>query len=178
LTAGSLTLDNLYRGGLRAKLLSVKYHRPDHVSQVGQSVIEFTLLLPWLVFLFVGGFDWGYYAHALISTQSAARVAGIYGANLSGGTVSSNTVCTLALQELKIDPNVSGLTSCAGPVSSSQAVVTSAACTTVDSVNTIQVVVTYQTPQLIPIPGLLAGKMTLQRTAQLPMKNNSSCTVS
>ena len=34
----------------------------------GGSVLEMAMLMPWYVFLFVGAFDWGYYAHALIST--------------------------------------------------------------------------------------------------------------
>jgi len=144
----------------------------------GQSVVEFSVLLPWFVFLFAGAFDWGFYAHALISTQSAARAAALYGANLSGGTVSSSTVCTVALQELSMEPNVGGLSGCAGPVSSSQAVVTSTTCSTIDTVNTVKVTVTYQTAQLVPIPGVLSGQFTINRTAQLPMKNNSSCTVS
>jgi hypothetical protein len=40
----------------------------------GGSALEFALLMPWYVFLFVGAFDWGFLAHALISTESAARV--------------------------------------------------------------------------------------------------------
>ena len=35
---------------------------------------------------------------------------------------------------------------------------------------------TYQTLQLIPIPGLLAGQATLYRVAQMPMQNNNTCT--
>ncbi len=34
----------------------------------GGSMIEFCLLLPWYIFLFVGAFDFGFYAYSLIST--------------------------------------------------------------------------------------------------------------
>ena len=141
-------------------------------------MIEFALLAPWIIFLFVGAYDWGFYAHALISTENAARIAALYGANLSGGNVSSATACNIVLQELSISSNVTGLSTCTGPVSTSQPVVVNLTCTTLDSVNSIQVAVTYQTVQLIPIPGLLAGKTTIYRVAQLPMKTNSSCTTS
>jgi hypothetical protein len=92
--------------------------------------------------------------------------------------VLSATACNIVLQELSISSNVTGLSTCTGPVSTSQPVVVNLTCTTLDSVNSIQVAVTYQTVQLIPIPGLLAGKTTIYRVAQLPMKTNSSCTTS
>jgi Flp pilus assembly protein TadG len=140
----------------------------------GASSIEFALLLPWIIFLFVGAFDWGFYAHALISTENATRVAAIYAANLGGGSISNSTACTLVLNELSIASNVAGVTSCTGPVSDSQPVVVSVSCTTVDSVSSVQVGVTYRTVQLIPIPGLLEGKATLYRTATLPMNSNDN----
>ena len=144
----------------------------------GQSVIEFTLMVPWLIFLFVGAFDWGYFSRALISAQSAARSAAVYGATLSSGTISSSTVCTVVLQQLGITANVAGLSGCTGPISDSQPVVAASSCTSVAGINTFQVTVSYQTPQLIPIPGLLPGKVTINRTAQLPMKSNATCTIS
>ncbi len=146
--------------------------------RAGASLIEFSLLAPWVLFLFVGAFDWGFYAHGLISTENAARVAALYGANLSGGTVSNATACNIVLQELSVSSNVNGLVSCSGPVSDAQPVVVALTCATLDSVNSIQVAVTYRTVQLIPIPGLLTGKTTIYRVAQLPMKNNSTCATS
>jgi hypothetical protein len=50
----------------------------DRKARRGTSTIEFSMMMPWFVFLFVGAFDWGFFAHALISTQSAARVAALY----------------------------------------------------------------------------------------------------
>lgn len=147
-------------------------------SQCGASIIEFALMLPWIIFLFVGAFDWGFYAHALISTENAARVGAIYAANLSSGTPATSTACGLVLNELSIASNVAGLTTCGSGSSVTDAapVAVSLTCTTLDSINAVQVAVTYRTVQLVPIPGLLTGKVTLYRTAQLPMNNNSSCT--
>jgi Flp pilus assembly protein TadG len=44
----------------------------------GHAMLEAALLLPWVLFLFVGAFDLGFYNYALISTQNAARVAAWY----------------------------------------------------------------------------------------------------
>ncbi len=145
----------------------------------GGSVIEFALLLPWVLFLFVGAFDWGFYAHALISTEDATRVAALYAANLSNGNPKTATACTLVLNELSIAANVAGLSSCtSGTVTNSQPVGVSLTCTSLDSLNAVQVAVTYRTLQLVPIPGLLTGQTTLYRTAEIPMNKNTSCSVS
>ena len=149
-------------------------------GEYGASSIEFALLLPWVIFLFVGAFDWGFFAHALISTENAARVAAIYAANLSGGAPSSSTACNLVLKELSISSNVTSLTSCGSgtTVTDSAPVAISVSCTTLDSLHAVEVGVTYRTLQLVPIPGLLTGKATLYRVAELPMSGNSSCTAS
>lgn len=145
----------------------------------GGSVIEFALLLPWLAFLFVGAFDWGFYAHALISTENATRVTALYAANLANGNPRTATACTLVLNELSIAANVAGLSTCtSGAVTSAAPVGVSLTCTTLDSLNAVKVAVTYQTLQLIPIPGLLVGQINLYRTSEMPMSNNSSCTIS
>jgi hypothetical protein len=41
----------------------------------GHAVVEISLLAPWILFLFVGTLDLGFYSYALICTQKAARVA-------------------------------------------------------------------------------------------------------
>jgi Flp pilus assembly protein TadG len=147
----------------------------------GQSLIEVTLLLPWFLFLFVGVFDWGFYSHALISIESAVRVAGLYGASASGGAVSSATVCALTLDELKVVSNVNGLSTCTGTLSPSQPVIVTITCpapsAALDNLNSVQIQVQYQTLTLIPIPGLLARQANLSRTVQLPMKGNATCSV-
>ncbi len=42
--------------------------------QRGGSLVEVALLAPWIFFLFVGIFDFGFYAYAAICTQNAARI--------------------------------------------------------------------------------------------------------
>lgn len=147
----------------------------------GSSVVEISLLLPWICFLFVGAFDWGFYAHALISVESAARVASVYGAGAASGQVSQSEACTLVLDELKIVANVQGLASCTGTLSATQPVILTVTCpaptSSLDSLNYVQVAVQYQTVNLIPIPGILPGTTTLYRVAAMPMKGNHTCTV-
>ena len=139
----------------------------------GGSVIEFALLMPWMLFMYVGAFDWGFFAHALISTENAARVAALYAANNAGTTPSASKACNIVLGELSISANVVGLSGC-----SSTPVVVSLSCTSLDSLEAVQVGVSYQTLQLIPIPGLLAGQATIYRTSEMPLATQSgSCTV-
>jgi Flp pilus assembly protein TadG len=129
------------------------------------------MLMPWFLFLFVGAFDWGYYAHALISTESAARVAALYTSQNSSTTTSSTAndtaACNAALGELSIAPNVAGLTSCTSlPVIVSYSSVATGA----DGNPASQVTVQYQTLKLIPIPGLLNNQFTIQRTVQMRLR--------
>jgi len=127
------------------------------------------MLLPWYLFLFIGAFDWGYYAHALISTESAARVAALYASGSSTTAADSTNICNYALQELKISPNISTTTTtCAAlPVIVSTSGVVSGA----DGQNAVNVSVTYQTVGVIPIPGLLANKATFYRTVQMRLRS-------
>ena len=77
----------------------------------GNSIIEFSLMAPWLIFLFVGAMDWGFYAYALIATESAARVSCLYTSTNTADASDNTTACTYALGQLKKMPNVG--TSCA-----------------------------------------------------------------
>jgi hypothetical protein len=128
------------------------------------------LLLPWYIFLFVGAFDWGFYSHALISTESAARVAALY---LASGPASQSQACTYVLEELRIAANVgTTVTTCAA-----LPVIVSSTCTTTATLSTAQVAVTYQTLNLIPIPYLLEPQATLYRVVQMPMQSGT-CSLS
>jgi Flp pilus assembly protein TadG len=51
---------------------------PGNRRRSGNSIIELTFMMPWLLFLFVGVFDFGFYAYALIATQNAARAVAIH----------------------------------------------------------------------------------------------------
>jgi Flp pilus assembly protein TadG len=128
----------------------------------GGCALEMALILPWYIFLFVGAFDWGYYSHALISVQSAVRVAGLYAASQSS-VPSVSAVCPYVRNELKIVANVTdSLTCTASPVVLSVTSVTGA-----DGNPAYKVSLTYTTVQLIAIPGLLTNQATFTRTLQM-----------
>ena len=131
----------------------------------GGSAVEFALVAPWYIFLFVGVFDWGYYSHALISTENAARVAVLYTSSDSSHAADSTGACQYALRELKAEVNLAGAIVC--PATSLPAIVTATEVTGPDGQPASQVAVTYQTQQLIPIPGLLPGRATIRRVVQM-----------
>lgn len=126
--------------------------------------MEAALLLPWVLFLFVGAFDLGFYNYSLINTENAARVAAWYTSQSTSTSTDATTACTYALAELSAMPNVgTGVTTCgASPV-----VVTASQVTGTDGTEASQVTVSYTSPQMIPIPGLLKGQYTFNRTVQM-----------
>jgi hypothetical protein len=127
-------------------------------------VMEVTLLVPWLVFAFVAAFNFGIFAYALVSTLNAARSAAMF-ASQSLTVAQSGTIvtqlCTYVLGELGDAPGVgSGVTTCNGtPVTVTAAARTPGA----GNMHTVQVSVTYNTMQLIPLPGLMAGSLSITR---------------
>lgn len=124
------------------------------------------MCMPWLVFLFIGAFDWGFYAHALISTESAARVAALYTSGSSTTAANQTNACAYALEELRIISNVASVTTCnALPV-----IVTAVAKNGTDGQPASEVSVTYQTQTLIPIPGLLTKQATFYRVVQMRLR--------
>jgi Flp pilus assembly protein TadG len=138
--------------------------------QRGGSALEMALLLPWYAFLFVGVFDWGFYSHALISTQAAARSAALYTSTSSSTAADQATACIYARNELKVANNVSSTTTC----TSSPLVVTATAVSGANSADgqpASQVTVSYQTLSLIPIPGLLGQQFWVSYTVQFRLRS-------
>jgi Flp pilus assembly protein TadG len=139
----------------------------------GSSMVEFALLMPWYAFLFVGAFDYGFYAYGLIATQNAARVAAMYcsaSASRASNCDATYAACNYALDQLRNLPNVgSSMTGpCSAPVVVTTTMLTAATTpSSPDGGNAAQVTVTYTTPQLIPIPGLLPGVLTISRTVKM-----------
>src|SRR5580704_3646771 len=126
----------------------------------GSNMIEFALILPWYVFLFVGAFDYGFFSYGLIATQNAARVAAMYCSASASRAANCTNACGYALDQLRNMPNVgSAMTTCtASPVVVSTSMVTGTGSGgSPDGANAATVTVTYTTPQLIPIPGFLPG---------------------
>ena len=131
-------------------------------------MIEFCFLLPWYMFLFIGTFDFGFYSYSLIATANAARVSAIYCA-ASTTTCASNTyACTnYAIGQLRYLPNIgSAVTTCnASPLTLTITYPTASSCPDLNACTSVTV--TYVTPQLIPIPNVLLGQITITKTVQM-----------
>lgn len=129
----------------------------------GAAILELSLMMPWVAFLFVGALDWGFYAYELITVETAARSAAVYESGL--GSIDNAGACTIVLDELSTLTNMGSVSSCG----SSPLVVSASQVKGPDNNNAAQVSVTYTTPQMIPIPGLLANQFTITRTVQIRM---------
>jgi Flp pilus assembly protein TadG len=139
----------------------------------GSSIIEFSLMTPWLIFLFIGAMDWGFYAYSLIATEAAARVGCMYASTSSTVLAASGTpttVCTYVLEQLRKMPNVgSSLSSCSGsPVTVTVSTVTGT--NSADGNTAAQVQVVYQTPILLPMMGQLPSQLTITRVIQMRVR--------
>jgi len=128
----------------------------------GGSALEMALLMPWYVFLFVGAYDWGFYNHALISVESATRVAALYAASQASAP-SVSTLCPIVIGEMKVVSNVGGSLTCG----SSPLVVTITSGAGADGNTAYTVQVTYTTLQMIPIPGFLKSQTTFSRFVEM-----------
>ena len=133
----------------------------------GHSVLELAFFLPFLIFMFVGAFDWGFFAQALIATEDAARVAALYTSSSSTSASDSNTACVYALAEFKNLPNVGGISDCSNATLN----VSAKAVTGPDGAAASQVSVAYQTPRLIAIPGLLPAQVTITRVVLMKIRS-------
>ena len=149
----------------------------------GHSVIEFALLSPWILLLFIGIFDFGFYAYALINVENAARAAARHtietqsyqGAraidcpanNCGTGTSVDVAACTAVLKELRSLPNIStSVNSClAAPIRVNVTPMANVACPgaiNVSNNNCVEVEVDYRTVTMIPIPGV-SGQLRIRR---------------
>lgn len=143
------------------------FHR-NKQSQKGHAVIEMALFAPWFFFLFIGALDLGFYSYALITTQSAARVAAEYTSGSSSTKSDATTACTIALRIMKTLPNVgTSMASCNGAPVKVTAVSGTATDGTTDSV----VSVTYTSQHMIPIPGLLENQLIVTRIVKMPVRS-------
>ena len=131
------------------------------------------LFLPWYIFLFIGTFDWGYYAHALISTESAARVAALYTSTSASTAADATNACVYANEELRIAPNIPVTPSCsASPlIVTAKQLTSSTTPASPDGQPASQVTVQYTTVGLIPIPGLLESSATFYRVVQMRLRS-------
>lgn len=144
-------------------------------KQRGNAIIEFSFLAAWLLFLFIGALDWGFYSYSLISTQAAARIGALYASTSPSTVLDTAGVCVYALDQLRKMPNVgSGVVSCGSGSSVSTSAPVSVSVTAVSGVDgkpAAQVSVTYLTPLLIPLMKLLPAQVTITRTTQMRMQS-------
>lgn len=140
----------------------------------GSSAIEFSLLLPWYVFLFVGAFDYGFFAYSLIATQTAASVGATYCSTSASTSADVSNACGYVIDQLRNMPNVGTAVTACGTgttvTSSAPIAVTASSITGPDGNAAASVTVVYLTPQLIPIPGLLPGQLTITRTIKMRIR--------
>jgi Flp pilus assembly protein TadG len=133
----------------------------------GSALIELSLLAPWILFLFVGIVDMGFYCYALISVENAARVAAENASQNSTLASDKSTACTIARNELVNLPNLTTVTRC----NSTPLTVTADLVTGTDGAQATSVSVTYQGVSLIPIPGLLIGRLDVTRNVQMRVRS-------
>ena len=124
--------------------------------QRGAAMVEAAFVLPFLIFLLVGAYDWGFFSYALIVTQDATRGAALYASTSTTTASDSAGACNYVLANFSAVPNIGAtVTTCAAP----PLVVTAASVT-----------VTYTCMQMIPIPGLLSGRPTISRTVEMKVR--------
>ena len=137
-------------------------------ARSGHAAVEIALMAPWIFFLFVGVFDFGFYAYAAIATQNAARVGAMYTSSSSTLASDATGACTYVLEEMRQLPNVrNAVTACTAlPL-----IVTAASVDPgVDGAPASRVSVTYQTIPMIPIPGIMTGQLALTRNVEMRIK--------
>lgn len=141
------------------------------INRRGHAAIEIALMSPWILLLFAGVFDFGFYAYSIISVENAARAAALQTSGAAETADSSQLACALVIDELRTANNVGSGVSCpvcspgaactAGPIT-----VQATAVTGPDGLPASQVSVTYTSPQLFPLPWLM-GRLTITRQVQM-----------
>jgi Flp pilus assembly protein TadG len=139
-------------------------------SERGSSIIEVTLLAPWIFILFMGIINFGFYAYAMIAVENAARVAALHtsATSLPNDAQKQTFACNHVLSELSYLPNVKNLGAwdcTALPLDVSVDPVTAP-----DSADQIapasRVTVSYRSAQLFRIPGI-TDRLTVNRIVEM-----------
>ena len=137
-------------------------------------MMELALFSPWIIFLFVGALDWGFYSSALITAQAALRSAVLYTSSDPTYAGRTDFACPIVLGEMSKLPNIgSGVTTCGtgGPTTmTSNPAVLAEAIVGPDGAGASRVTVTYRSIIVVPIPGLLARQFTFSRSATMRIR--------
>ena len=131
----------------------------------GSSLVEATLIAPWFLFLIVGVVDMGFYSYDMIAVENAARVAAEYTSQSSTVQADQAGACGLVLAEMSAVPNHG-----VSPCTALPLIVTATAVNGPDLNPATRVSVRYRSSSLIPIPGLLEGRLDITRTAEMRVK--------
>ncbi len=143
--------------------------------QRGNAVIEASLLIPWILFLFMGVLDFGFYNYALITTENAARVGAHYASQDKGRARDVTEVCRIVRQEMSGLPHTRSLSGCAAcSASLTEAMPLSVCSQLLEAPGRVgpagdtaaEVTVSYRTVPLIPLP-FLTGQLTITRVKQM-----------
>jgi hypothetical protein len=134
----------------------------------GSSIIELTLLVPWILFLMAGIVDLGFFTYSLIAVENAARVAATYTSKSHAAASHQAGACDRVLLEMARVPNLGGVSS---TCNAAPLIVTAERIPAgPDGEEATSVTVTYQGAALIPIPGLLLGRLNVTRNVQMRVR--------
>jgi hypothetical protein len=115
----------------------------------------------------VGIVDVGFFNYSLIAVENAARVAATYTSKSHAAASNQAGACTRVLLEMARVPELSGVTTCGAVPLIVTAVSLPAG---PDGQEATSVTVTYRTAAMIPIPGLLTGRLDITRNVQMRVK--------
>ena len=136
----------------------------------GHALVELALLCPWIFFLFLAIFNFGIFAHAMISAANAARVAALYTSASKETAADSLFACFYAVEEMRSLQNVGPTATCdAAGTSAGGALKVQAkylAAGPGDGAPASEVTVTYTTIPLLTIP-FIRNQLTVTRTARM-----------
>jgi hypothetical protein len=146
----------------------------------GQAIIEMTLMMPWIIFLFVGVLDFGFYSYALIATQNGARVGAMAG-SFGGGAPNAVSTCNAVVAEMNSLPGtqsyVPGTYTClydTAPTTTNRiAISTPTTEAETDGSTAAVVTVSYLPPVMIPIPGVMNTPPIVTRIAKAPLLSSA-----
>jgi hypothetical protein len=133
----------------------------------GHAVVEIALMAPWLLFLFLAIFNFGFFMYAGMSVANAARVAALELARASVYQVDQARACDIVKRELDFLPNASSFPNTCNAAPLQVLVGNSGAAVTDSGGNPmVRVRVNYTSIQLFPLPWL-RGLLTLGRQAEV-----------
>jgi hypothetical protein len=128
-------------------------------------MVEATLMLPWIMFLFIAVFDIGFYYYGAIATENAARAAVLANTSMLNNENNQSLACRYAMEEMRAVPNIAVLDFTTFNCTAAPLQVDSIGVTGPDGRPAARVTVTYQSDLFLPLP-FLPGRLNLTRYAE------------